>query len=185
MQSVSRQIEIARLAGCIQVCQSEGDSVQLVGGYPAGVASLIESLQSSMAKRSNHDKIIPCAGTAINRISDLPHTDAVDSDKKSAACSSARHMAISNRRLLDALSRTPFVDSTELAVILGESLATAHRTLTGLLAGGIVGRVGHGTAHLPSRQRYHLPASSTLVMRWDLIAEYKASLAATTAGTDT
>ena len=28
-----------------------------------------------------------------------------------------------------------------------------------------------------------LPASSTLVMRWDLIAEYRASLAATTAGT--
>ncbi len=27
-----------------------------------------------------------------------------------------------------------------------------------------------------------LPASSTLVMRWDLIAEYRASLAATTAG---
>ena len=81
MQSVSRQIEVARIAGCIQVCQSEGDSVQLVGGYPAGVASLIKSLQSSMAKRSNHDKTIPRAGTAINRISDLAHTDAVDSDK--------------------------------------------------------------------------------------------------------
>ena len=81
MQSVSRQIEIARLAGCIQVCQSEGDSVQLVGGYPAGVASLIESLQFSMAKRSNQDKSVPRTGTAINRISDLPHTDAVDSDK--------------------------------------------------------------------------------------------------------
>ena len=81
MQSVSRQIEIARLAGCIHVCQSEGDSVQLVGGYLPGVVSLIESLQASMAKRSNHDKSVPCAGTVINRISDLPRTHAVDSDK--------------------------------------------------------------------------------------------------------
>ncbi len=91
-------------------------------------------------------------------------------------------MAISNRRLLDALSRTPFVDSTELANILGEPHAKVHRALTGLLTEGIVGRVSHGTTHLPSSQRYHLPASSTLVMRWDLIAEYRASLAATTAG---
>ena len=156
MQSVSRQIEIARLAGCIQVCQSEGDSVRLVGGDPAGVASLIESLHSSMAKRSNHDKIIPCAGTAINRISDLPLSDAVDSDKKSAARSSARHMAISNRQLLDALCRTPFVYSTELANILGEPHATVHRALTGLLTEGIVGRVSHGTTDLPSSQPYHL-----------------------------
>ena len=42
MQSVSRQIEIARLVSGIQVCQDEGDSVQLVGGNPAGVVSLIE-----------------------------------------------------------------------------------------------------------------------------------------------
>ena len=34
--------------------------------------------------------------------------------------------------------------------------ATVHRALTGLLANGIVGRVSHGTAHLPSSQRYHL-----------------------------
>ena len=32
MQSVPWQIEIARLAGGIQVCQGEGDSFQLVGG---------------------------------------------------------------------------------------------------------------------------------------------------------
>ena len=61
--------------------------------------------------------------------------------------------------MLDALSRTPFVDSTELALILGEPHATVHRTLTNLLADGIVGRVSHGTAHLPSSQRYHLTAS--------------------------
>ena len=44
----------------------------------------------------------------------------------------------------------PFVDSAELARILGEDHATVHRTLTGLLADGIVGRVSHGTAHLTS-----------------------------------
>ena len=64
----------------------------------------------------------------------------------------------SNRQLLDALSRTPFVDSTELAGILGEPHATVHRGLTGLLAEGIIGRVSHGTALLPSSQRYHLTA---------------------------
>ncbi len=60
------------------------------------------------------------------------------------------------RRLLDALSQMPFVDSAELAGILGESLATVHRALTGLLANGMVGRVSHGTAQLPSSQRYYL-----------------------------
>ena len=60
--------------------------------------------------------------------------------------------------MLDALSRTPFVDSTELALILGAPHATVHRTLADLLADGIVGRVSHSTAHLPSRQRYHLTA---------------------------
>ena len=53
----------------------------------------------------------------------------------------------------------PFVDSAELALILGEPHATVHRTLTGLLADGIVGRVSYGTAHLPSSQRYHLTAN--------------------------
>ena len=68
-------------------------------------------------------------------------------------------MAISERQLLDSLSRTPFVNSTELALILGEPHATVHRALTDLLADGIVGRVSHGTAHLPSSQRYHLTAN--------------------------
>ena len=65
-------------------------------------------------------------------------------------------MALSDRQLLDGLSRTPFVDSTELALILGEPHATIHRTLADLLADGITGRVSHGTAHLPSSQRYYL-----------------------------
>ncbi len=68
-------------------------------------------------------------------------------------------MALSDRQLLDALSQTPFVDSAELAFILGEPHATVHRALTGLLADVIVGRVSHGTAHLPSSQRYHLTAN--------------------------
>ena len=63
------------------------------------------------------------------------------------------------RQLLDALSRMPFVDSAELARILGEAHATVHRALTDLLAEGIVGRVSHGTAHLPSSQRYYLTGS--------------------------
>ena len=75
MQSVSGQIEIARLAGGIQVCQGESDPVQQVGRYPAGVVSLIEPPQPSMAKRTDHEQIIPCAGTAINRFVSLPQTD--------------------------------------------------------------------------------------------------------------
>ncbi len=60
--------------------------------------------------------------------------------------------------MLDSLSRMPFIDTAELALILGEPHATVHRALTALLAEGIVGRVSHGAAHLPSSQRYHLTA---------------------------
>ena len=45
----------------------------------------------------------------------------------------------------------PFVDSKELAGILGEAHATVHRSLTDLVSDAIAGRVSHGTAHLPSR----------------------------------
>ena len=65
-------------------------------------------------------------------------------------------MAISERHLLDSLGLMPFIDSAELAGILGEPNATVHRALTGLLADGNAGRVSHGTAHLPSSQRYYL-----------------------------
>ena len=71
----------------------------------------------------------------------------------------SRHMARSDRQLFDALSRTPFVDSTELASILGEPHSTVHRVLTNLLTEGIVGRVSHGTAYLTSSQRYFITAS--------------------------
>ena len=68
-------------------------------------------------------------------------------------------MALSHRQMLDALSRMPFVDSAELARMLGEPHATVHRALTDLLADGIVGRENHGTTHLPSSQRYYLTAN--------------------------
>ncbi len=77
-------------------------------------------------------------------------------------------MALSDRQLLDALSRTPFIDSTELAGILGEPHATVHRSLSNLLAEGIVGRASHGTAHLPSSQRYHLTAQGVGEAAWVL-----------------
>ena len=70
-------------------------------------------------------------------------------------------MPFSERQMLDALSRMPFIDSAELAGILGEPHATVHRALTALLTDGIVGRVSHGTAHLPSSQRYYLTANGT------------------------
>ena len=60
-----------------------------------------------------------------------------------------RCMALSDRQLLDALSGLPFVDSAELADILGEPHSTVHRGLIGLLTDGIVGRVSHGTARSP------------------------------------
>ena len=63
------------------------------------------------------------------------------------------------RQLLDALSRMPFIDSAELAGILGEPHATIHRGLINLLTNGMVGRISHGTAYLPSSQRYYLTAS--------------------------
>ena len=52
----------------------------------------------------------------------------------------------------------PLVDTRELAGVLGEPHATVHRALTGLLVDGIAGRVSHGTAQLPSSQRYYLMA---------------------------
>ena len=85
-------------------------------------------------------------------------------------------MSLSERQLLDALSRMPFVDSTELAFILGEPHTTAHRALTGLLAEGIVGRASHGTAHLPSSHRYFLTAQgireATEVLGYDTPSDF-------------
>ena len=55
----------------------------------------------------------------------------------------------------------PFVELTELALILGEPHATVHRYLTGLLDDGIVGKATHGTVHLPSSARYCLTENGT------------------------
>ena len=62
------------------------------------------------------------------------------------------------RQLLGALSQMPFIDSAELAGILGEPHATVHRALISLLADRIAWRVSHGTAQLPPSQRYYLTA---------------------------
>ena len=51
-----------------------------------------------------------------------------------------------------------FIDTAELAGILGEPHATVHRWLSDLLTDGIAGCVSHGTAHMPSSQRYYLTA---------------------------
>ena len=68
----------------------------------------------------------------------------------------ARYMSVSDWELLHHLSRMPFIDTAELAMILGEAHVAIHRGLAGLLDEGIVGRVVHGTAHLPSSRRYYL-----------------------------
>ena len=67
-------------------------------------------------------------------------------------------MSVSDQELLHHLGRMPFVDTAELAMILGEAHVTIHRGLAGLLDDGIVGRVSHGTAHLPSSRRHYLTA---------------------------
>ena len=77
-------------------------------------------------------------------------------------------MAFSDRQLFDSFSWMPFIDSAELADILGEPHATVHRALANLMAEGIVGRVSHGTAHLPSSQRYHLTAKGIGEAAWVL-----------------
>ena len=77
-------------------------------------------------------------------------------------------MALSERQLLHFLSQMPYIDSAELAGILGEPHTTVHRILGDLLADGIAGRASHGTAHLPSSQRYHLTASGVGEAAWTL-----------------
>ena len=68
-------------------------------------------------------------------------------------------MTLRDLQLLDALSRMSFIESTELALILGEPHATVHRRLSELLSDGIVGKATHGTVHLPSSGRCCLTAS--------------------------
>ena len=65
-------------------------------------------------------------------------------------------MSVSDQELLHHLGLLPFIDAGELALVLGEPLATVHRALTALLKEGLAQRVSHGTSHLPSSHRYHL-----------------------------
>ncbi len=65
-------------------------------------------------------------------------------------------MSVSDQEVLHHLSLMPFIDAGELALILGEPLATVHRALSGLLNDGLAQRVSHGTAQLPSSHRYYL-----------------------------
>ena len=67
-------------------------------------------------------------------------------------------MSVLDQELLHHLSRMPFVDTAELAMITGEAHVAIHRGLTGLLSKGIAGRVSHGTAHLSSSKRHYLTA---------------------------
>ena len=67
-------------------------------------------------------------------------------------------MSVSDQELLHHLGRMPFVDTAELAMILGKAHVALHRGLTDLLSGSIVDRVSHGAAHLPSSRRYYLTA---------------------------
>ena len=103
-------------------------------------------------QRGNHSwgsECLPCPSAAMCRLPKPP-----------LLCY-AQHMALSDRQLLDSLGRMTFIDSAEMAGIQGDPHATVHRALTGLLAEGIVGRVSHGTAQLPSSQRYCLTAKGT------------------------
>ncbi len=68
----------------------------------------------------------------------------------------AGSIVFSRERILDALARLPFIDAGELALILGEPQATAHRALTALTKDGLAQRVSHGTAQLHSSHRYYL-----------------------------
>jgi len=67
-------------------------------------------------------------------------------------------MSLSDERIARPLQPDALRRWTDLALILGEPHATDHRNLSDLLADGIVGRVTHGTVHLPSSGRYCLTA---------------------------
>ena len=102
MQSVSWEVEVARFAGSIQVRQREGDSVQLVGGYPPRVVSLVEPSQPSMAKRTDHEVIIPRTGTVIKGF---------DGGGGGIRTRTASHMLLRHARL-------PFRHSLDVSMVL-------------------------------------------------------------------
>ncbi len=85
-------------------------------------------------------------------------------------------MVFSRARILDALARLSFIDAGELALLLGEPLATVHGALSALLKDGLAQRVSHGTAHLPSSHRYCLTgegiAEAAKVLGFDTPSEF-------------
>ena len=85
-------------------------------------------------------------------------------------------MALSERQIFDALSLMPFIDTAELAGILGEPPAAVHRSLASLLADGVVGRMNHGTAYLSSSRRYFLTATgireATRLLDYDTASDF-------------
>ena len=86
-------------------------------------------------------------------------------------------MALSDRQLLDSLSRMPFADPAEPAGALGEPHATIHRGLTGLLADGIVGRVSHGAAHQTSLELSDRASFGSIPLRKDGSQSYNSRVA--------
>ena len=85
-------------------------------------------------------------------------------------------MAPSDLEVLHHFSRMPFVDTAELAMVLGEAHVDIHQGLAGLLDGGIAGRVSHGTAHLPSSRRCYLTArgigEAAAILGFDAAPDY-------------
>lgn len=69
-----------------------------------------------------------------------PHTDSCPLTAAASGCY-AGGIVFSRERILDALTRVPFIDAGELALVLDEPLATVHRVLTGLLIDDLAGRV--------------------------------------------
>ncbi len=87
------------------------------------------------------------------------------------------NLALSDRQLLDSLSRMPFADSAEPEGASGEPHATIHRGLTGLLADGIVGRVSHGAAHQTSLELSDRASFDSIPLRKDGSQSYNSRAA--------
>ncbi len=130
-----------------------------------------------MAKGTDHELIIPCAGIAINGSSCPIYTD-TDTWRLPTGSPNGypRNMALSERQIFDALSQMPFTNTTELASILVEPPATVHRSLTHLRREGLAGRVNHGTALLSTSLRYFLSAKgvkkAAKVLGYDSSSDY-------------
>ena len=88
----------------------------------------------------------------------------------------ARYMSVSDQELLHHLSRIPFADTAELAMITGQAHVAVHRALADLLTDGIVARFSHGTSHLPPSRRYYLTArgirEAAQILGFDTASDY-------------